>query len=154
MTDKQSFTNFLPAILGIVLLLLIGTGIMVFSANRSKPAPINDKPIQNNPVVITETVTKSADAKGQYDQNQIPLIIITPLDDSVTSTPQLTIKGQTLAKADVFINDVSIAADATGNFVTTLDLEEGENEINITVNDALGNYSEKELLITYEPVEK
>ncbi len=149
MTDKQNFTNFLPAILGIVLLLLIGTGIMVFSANRSKPAPINDKPIQNNPVVKTETATKSADSEEQYNQNQIPLTIISPLENSVASTPQITIKGQTLAKAEVFINDVSITADATGNFVITFDLEEGENDINITANDALGNYSEKELMITY-----
>ena len=52
--------------------------------------------------------------------------------------------------ADVGVNDAETKADATGNFSVTINLEEGENPILVVVSDANGNYSEREITITYE----
>lgn len=79
----------------------------------------------------------------------ISLTVSSPANNTTTSSESITVKGKTVAGAEVFVNDVETRADASGNFSVTITLDEGENYILVVVNDALGNYSEKELTIIY-----
>jgi hypothetical protein len=65
------------------------------------------------------------------------------------TTPTLVIKGVTSPKADVFVNDSEVTADAQGNFTTQITLDEGENTLVVTSNDASGSFAEKDIIVTY-----
>jgi len=80
---------------------------------------------------------------------QIPLTITSPVNGSSVTSPALIIRGVTLPKADVFVNESEVAADAQGKFAVQVTLDEGENTLVVTTNDANGNYSEQTLTITY-----
>lgn len=84
--------------------------------------------------------------------NQIALDITSPMGGSTVSTPTTTIVGTTAPNADVSINDSEIKADASGNFTFTFQLDEGDNDIVVTANDANGASAEKEFVVTYTPV--
>lgn len=79
----------------------------------------------------------------------ISLTVSSPGNNTTTSSESISVKGKTVAGAEVFVNDVETRADASGNFSVTITLDEGENYILVVVNDALGNYSEKELTVIY-----
>lgn len=79
----------------------------------------------------------------------ISLTVSSPANNTTTSSESITVKGKTVAGAEVFVNDVETRADASGNFSVTITLDEGENYILVVANDALGNYSEKELTVIY-----
>lgn len=81
----------------------------------------------------------------------ITLTISSPSNNTTVSGSSLTVKGKTVSGAEVFVNDLETKADTSGNFSVSLTLEEGENYILVVANDATGNYSEKELSITYTP---
>lgn len=81
----------------------------------------------------------------------ITLSVLAPGNNTTVSSPTLIVRGKTVAGAEVFVNDAEGIADATGNFSISVDLDEGENYILVVVNDASGNYSEKELTIIYAP---
>lgn len=80
---------------------------------------------------------------------QIPLTITAPLNGSSVTSPTLIIRGVTSPKADVFVNDAQVTADVQGSFIVQVTLDEGENTLVVTANDANGNYSEQDLTITY-----
>lgn len=86
----------------------------------------------------------------EIKQGEIFLEILSPDNNSVVNNPLITISGRTIAYADVFINDKETKADNQGNFSLNYNLEEGENELMIVVNDSQGNYLEKTLIITYQ----
>lgn len=81
--------------------------------------------------------------------SEISLEILSPANGVTVTSPNLAIKGITVARADVFINDLELKADSKGNFTAQLTLDEGENEIIIVANDEDGNVAEKELTVTY-----
>lgn len=81
----------------------------------------------------------------------ITLSISSPVNNSTVANSSVAVKGKTVANADVFVNDTETKADGNGNFSVTLSLDEGENYILIVANDVNGNYSEKDLTITYTP---
>lgn len=81
------------------------------------------------------------------------LRVDSPADQSTVSNAKLTVKGKTVAGAEVFVNEKETVADSQGNFSLTLQLEEGENSIFITVTDEAGNLAEKEIIVTYAPPE-
>lgn len=83
----------------------------------------------------------------------LSLTVLTPLTGQTVVNAQIVIKGKTAPKAEVFVNDESLIADATGNFSQTVTLDEGDNYILVVANDADGNFAEKELSITYQPAE-
>jgi hypothetical protein len=85
--------------------------------------------------------------------SQIALKITSPVNGAVVGTSELTVRGVTLAKADVFVNEAETTADAAGNFTAKVSLDEGENYILVTVNDADGNAAEQEFTVTYQPTE-
>lgn len=154
MKDNQSSLKFIPAVLGIGALVAIGFGLMLLSKNMAvtdinEPATEKTSITQNGTTKLTASVTP--EQGGKYNIDQIPLTIITPRDNTKSTASQIMIKGQTVARAEVFINELSLTADNFGNFSLNYKLDEGDNYINIIVNDIDGNYSEKELLVIYEP---
>lgn len=78
---------------------------------------------------------------------------ISPSDHSTVTSPYITLRGKTVAGAEVFVNDNETVADSQGNFSVQLTLDEGENPIMIVANDASGSVGEAEITITYEAAE-
>ncbi len=101
--------------------------------------------------IATPTPTPATVAKQETFERQIKLTISGPVNGSIVKTNKVTIKGVTLPMAEVFVNDLELKADTLGNFSGTLTLEEGDNPISVTAIDEEGNYSETELIVTYEP---
>lgn len=81
----------------------------------------------------------------------ITLSIISPSGNSTVSNALLTVRGKTVPNAEVFVNDTEVRADSSGVFAAPVTLDEGENYILIVANDDIGNYSEKDLYVTYTP---
>lgn len=85
--------------------------------------------------------------------SQITLTVTSPSDKSTVTVPNTIVKGNTIAGADVFVNDTEVTADSQGNFSTPFTLDEGDNVISVTANDATGNYAERDLTVTYTPTQ-
>jgi|GEM_PF-2132961 len=94
----------------------------------------------NNEIKVTDSSSKE----------EIFLEITTPKENDVVSSSLLTVRGKTLPKADVFVNDKELKADSNGNFSTNITLDEGENMIVVVSNDDMGNYLEREFLVSLE----
>ena len=86
-------------------------------------------------------------------QAGISLAISSPVNGTQVATPNITVKGKTAPDAEVFVNDSSGHADINGLFSIPITLEEGNNTIVITVNDANGNSAEQEVMVTYTPAQ-
>lgn len=140
--------------LGLLLLVvLVFVGIVrqrstLKSASTQTPSsatPINDQPVALGTGAVIPTSTPI------FTNGGLILTISSPTSGQTVSTAKITIVGKTSPRAEVFINDEELLADATGNFSLSLTLEEGENYILVVANDADGKYVEKELSITYTP---
>lgn len=81
----------------------------------------------------------------------ISLIVSSPSNNTTVASSSLQVKGKTVPGAEVFVNDAETKADSNGNFSVTLTLDEGDNYILVVANDTNGNYSEKDIAITYTP---
>lgn len=126
---------------GGIALLMVVAGALVWSQVRQTQTSRQE--------TISTQVVSPTSATLASAQSQIELIISDPADGAVVSSPQLLIRGKTAPNAEVFINDKDTTADGNGNFSATLTLDEGENLIIVTANDAEGNMAEKELVVTY-----
>lgn len=144
--------------LGLLLLVaLVFVGIVrqrrtLKSASTQTPStvavtPINDQQAASGESAVIPSVSPI------FTNGGLTLTISSPTSGQTVSTAKITIVGKTAPKAEVFINDEELLADATGNFSLSLTLEEGENYILIVANDADGKYVEKELSITYTPAQ-
>ncbi|MBI3379855.1 hypothetical protein HY029_03820 [Candidatus Gottesmanbacteria bacterium] len=138
-------------IAGALVILAVIAGFLVSSQmKQSKSNSSQESSTQKNPKNETAYVKPtSMPTSGVSSLSQIQLSVISPTDNSVVTSPILTVKGNTKPNAELSINDKDTTADANGNFSTTLTLDEGENLIIITANDANGNVAEKEFTITY-----
>jgi hypothetical protein len=85
--------------------------------------------------------------------NQISLSITSPVSGTTLTSPSVTVKGTTIAYAEVSVNEKDVTASANGSFQATLSLEEGDNYIIVVAVDTDGNVAEQELSITYTPAE-
>lgn len=83
-------------------------------------------------------------------ESSLSLRVTSPSDKSAVTSPFITLRGKTVAQAEVFVNDVETTADPNGDFSVGLTLDEGENPIMVVANDASGNVGEVEITITYE----
>ena len=115
------------------------------ASTESAAVPSSDKTIDG--VTLIPTSTPILTNAG------LSLSITSPVSGQTVSTGQITVKGKTAPKAEVFVNDVELIADATGNFTQVVTLDEGENYILVVANDTDGNFAEKELIITYQIAE-
>jgi len=140
---------------GIVLFFLL-FGAIVFSYLKFKKRPaIEDfyqqKTNTKNSLIERKTETTPVAAKELSNEfNEIPLEIISPKNNLTVSTETITIVGKTKPYAEVFVGEKELLADSQGNFRVEYQLNEGENEIVIVVNDERGNYAEKTLRVNLE----
>jgi len=72
-----------------------------------------------------------------------------PSDKSKTNREDVRISGTTDIETTIRINGQPIIVDVQGKFTTLLRLKDGENKINITAEDIVGNQEVKDLVVTY-----
>lgn len=130
-------------IVGIVVI-AVGVGIGLFILLR-----------KNSVTSVRQEARVAAPTQNAFEElnpaavNELLLSVLAPVDGATVTTPALTVRGTTAPKAEVFINELEMRADATGNFSGSLTLDEGENFIIVMVNDESGNVAEKDLVVTY-----
>lgn len=81
---------------------------------------------------------------------EIPLEVNIP---EYVSVPSLAVAGKTVSEAEVFVNELETVSGTDGRFWVNYRLDEGENSIIVVVSDVNGQTTEKELTVTYTPVE-
>ncbi|CEG13019.1 exported hypothetical protein [groundwater metagenome] len=70
---------------------------------------------------------------------KIPLTILEPLNNTLTNNKTILIRGITKANGNLSVNENFTTNTTTGNFSFYLNLTEGNNILNITARDYLGN---------------
>jgi len=147
--------KYLPIVIGI----LVISGAFLFVRQFRAAQQVTELPSLETTPMETSDSTDTAPVVTQgtttpYTINRatsIALSVSSPGNNTTVSSPTLTVSGKTVAGAEVFVNDAEGIADAAGNFSVLVNLDEGENYILVVVNDAAGNYSEKELTVIYAP---
>lgn len=138
---------FLAIAIGFALGLVITFGI--WTANKSlKNLP---KPTPSPTVAAQSEGNPSPTPSNQVTNNQ--LTITSPEDESLVSSPKITVKGTTSPSAIVTISweddQTIVTADANGAFSTNIELVGGYNTIKVTSFDKIGTPSEQTLTVTY-----
>jgi starvation-inducible outer membrane lipoprotein len=103
------------------------------------------------PLVVVESPKPEIIEEEEKSQGELLLTISSPKDGATLTSSSLTVKGTTVANAEVTVNDTDTKADSKGNWSAKITLEEGENEIVVTANDDTGAWAEQQLTVTYEP---
>lgn len=135
-------------VIGVVVVIVAALAFVLPSLNRStEPEPVEEDVKVEEEEVVTPTEEPTDVSEG------LTITISSPIDGSAVSTSSVTVSGTTSPLADVFVNDTELKANSAGNFSTTVTLDEGENTIAVSANDAEGNYAEKQITVTYEPAE-
>lgn len=93
---------------------------------------------------------KSDDYTVLYRSDKPKLDVTDPKDGSKTNKDQTTVAGSTDKGIDIKINGLPVVVDANLHFQTTLKLSEGDNKIEITATDEVGNFDSKTLTVKYE----
>jgi Flp pilus assembly protein TadG len=94
------------------------------------------------------STSQQVGTSGTVASTKISLVVTSPLDGSTLSSTNVTVKGKTSPNADVFVDDQSGKADASGNFAISIGLDEGQNQIVVSANDSVGNAAEEDLNVT------
>ena len=140
-----------------ITLILIALGIIILAVVSRKT--LNPKVQKKSTVSPTQTFLNETPTSLSEDQTplsggptvaQITLMVTDPKNQSVVSSSPIVVKGQTVANAQVFVNDAETKADSSGYFSVSLSVDEGENEIIIVANNDEGEYTEQSLTITLE----
>jgi hypothetical protein len=98
---------------------------------------------------ILPNATPSSDTTDEpVMSDKISLTVTSPKAGETLDSTNATVKGKTVAFAEVFVNDQSGKADAAGNFTINVGLDEGDNQIEVSVNDSEGNVSQLVLNVT------
>lgn len=150
----------IPAVVFIaVIAAVIGGFVMMQGKSVKSPLPVNktaDNDINNPTAALNSPLPSATVTTNQKNKPanfiSIPLNISVPVNGASFSNPTLTVKGKTIAKAEVIVNETDTAADTSGNFTADITLDEGDNIISITAIDAEGNSTEKELTVSYNPL--
>ena len=122
---------------------------LIVSQGKLRPTDLPaEKQSDEGAPVMTEGAKEELQEESYIDG--ISLKITSPQPNTTVSSSTLVVKGTTNPRAEVFINDTETKADANGNFVATITLDEGENAIIVVVNDDEGNSAEQQLLVTYQ----
>lgn len=147
--------NYMPIIIGIVVIVAAA----LFARQYTMMQSIKLGTQKDSTLVISPGEEQPGSASGASQAggtspaaaSGITLTVSTPANNATVTTSSLSVKGKTVAGAEVFVNDIETTADANGYFSVTLKLEEGDNYILIVANDVSGNYAEKELTVNYTP---
>jgi hypothetical protein len=100
------------------------------------------------PVTIDKQTDNLPSSDGSVVTQKILLTITSPVDGATLGSTNVTVKGKTVANAEVFVNDQAGKADAGGNFSINIGLDEGENQLLISANDEAGNVAEESIIVT------
>lgn len=135
-------------VLPIIILILVGIFIYLqMSKNGSLLAPTSK--IKEMP---EQTVVENVEEIKSLED--FTLEILEPSNGTqIVNKAGLTVRGKTVPNADLFIADQETRADPEGNFEASVKLDEGENTIVILANNDTGDYAEKTIHITLEPIE-
>lgn len=134
------------AIVAVIILALVATGVWVVVKKYPGALPAS---------VIPGPSSQSGDSMAAsptgQPSNDISLTVAEPADKSTVSAASVTVRGKTVAGADIFVNDTEGKADADGNYAVSVSLGEGDNPLVVVANDANGNSAEKDITVTYAP---
>ena len=139
-------------VIPITIITLVVIGVALSSLQKIKSDggtnsnSINQNTTQQNTAETASNTQAQADNIGA--PNDIPLTISSPQSGTTVSLDSVIVRGKTVPYAEVLINEIDFKADASGNFSSTVFLDEGENTIFITAIDGNGNASEKEITVT------
>jgi|SRR5579859_6451248 len=81
----------------------------------------------------------------------LTVTITSPADETVVNVPQVVVLGRAPAEAVITVNDSVVVVGATGQFSTTVPLQEGPNEIDVVASDVDGNEASTQLVVTFDP---
>jgi hypothetical protein len=96
------------------------------------------------------TSTQAPLETGDINSNKISLTVVSPVNGATLNSTSVTLTGKTSPGADVFVNDQQTKADANGNFSFKLTLDEGQNGLVVTANDADGNVAEQDISVNVQ----
>lgn len=133
------------AMLLVLIAVLVVAAVFVSKKNQQG----SQGPYQNAPLTTGAPLYGGGSTNGQI-KSSVPLTLTSVSGAMTVTNPILVVSGKTTANADVAVNDRDLKADAQGNFSTTVTLDAGENTINIVVNDAAGNSTEREFIVTLQ----
>lgn len=129
-------------IFAIILGLAVGL-LITYGVYRSQQANLSEDQTLN--LDASPTVTETTDTGN--------LILLSPEDESIVETPDVTVAGTTDPQAFVVIfineNEQITTADASGNFSVTAKLESGSNVIIVYSLNEDGKKSTQERVVTY-----
>jgi hypothetical protein len=130
-------------VLCIINLICVVVGGYFYSQNQKTPRTLPEE----QQVVEESTITPIEESVANV--SEIALTVTSPVNGTTVSSSQLTVKGKTLPKAEVYANEAEGVADAAGSFALSVALDEGENSIIVTAVDVDGNVAETEVTVTY-----
>lgn len=88
-----------------------------------------------------------------YSSDLPPLEISEPSDNKEIKggDKKITISGKTEAEVEVLVNNSRVIVKNDGTFTTTINLNDGDNPINIKATNIFGNSTIKDLVVKYLP---
>jgi hypothetical protein len=119
-------------------------GLRIQEASKGIFGPTGAQPTQSPNDTQSAFLNKSAVSTG------ILLSITSPVRSATVKSSALLVKGVTAPGADVSVNEADVVSDAKGNFIASITLDEGENNIFIVAVDGSGDYTEQEMTVTYD----
>lgn len=84
-----------------------------------------------------------------YKSDKPKLEVQEPNDNTKTNKEDIKISGLTDKETTIRVNGQPLIVDVGGKFTTMFRLKDGENKIEITAEDIVGNQEKKSLTITY-----
>lgn len=116
---------------------------------------INTEFFEGKKVIPTpQTTLKPSPAKSVLNttptSNTLFLTISSPQNKQTIKEANVLIKGKTLPRTQVMVNEFEIISDVNGNFSQSISMDEGENYISVVVYSSEGDAVEKELVIMGE----
>ncbi len=84
----------------------------------------------------------------KYWDTEAPQLTLSPLPAEVR-TPEVTVQGRVAEAATVTVAGKSVTPDTSGGFSTTVQLQDGQNDLQVVAEDQVGNRAEKGFQVTY-----
>jgi Tfp pilus assembly protein PilX len=116
------------------------------SQAQQSVAPVSESPVAAAP----ESSPSPAIGAVKTPSSPVTVTLTAPANGSTVNVSTVTVRGKTLPKAEVYVNDTYTTAGADGTFSVGISLDEGENPIIVVANDSDGNMAEAELTVTYD----
>lgn len=86
----------------------------------------------------------------QYISGKPKLEIKEPQENTKTSKSEIKVAGTANKDDEITVNNSPVVLDQNGNFETTVNLKEGDNTIEVEVEDIAGNIEKKSIKVTYQ----